>query len=129
MKIEHLAIWVSDLEKMKDFYIKYFQAQPNDLYHNQKKGFRSYFLSFDEGCRLELMNRADIPANINDTLKEYLGIIHFAVSVGTKEKVDMLTDVLRQDGYPIVGEPRTTGDGYYESVILDPEGNRIEITM
>ncbi len=129
MKIEHLALWVEDLEGMRAFYERYFQARANNKYRNDKKNFESYFLSFSEGARLELMNRPDIPANINDLMKEYRGLIHFAVSVGSKEKVDGLTEQLRADGYRVVGEARTTGDGYYESVVLDPEGNRIEITV
>ena len=129
MKIEHLAIWVNDLEGMKAFYETYFHAKANTKYRNDKKQFESYFLTFAEGCRLELMNRPDIPKNVNDLMKEYIGIIHFAISVGSQETVDTLTETLRKAGYPIVGEPRWTGDGYYESVVLDPEQNRIEITI
>jgi len=129
MKIEHLAIWVKDLEKMKNFYLNYFNAQSNDLYTNTTKNFRSYFLSFESGCRLELMHKPDIPDNLNNVEKQFTGLIHFAISVGNKEKVEQLTEQLRSDNYQIVGEPRTTGDGYYESVVLDPEGNRIEITV
>jgi len=129
MKIEHLAIWVNDLEQMKNFYETYFAGTAGDLYHNTTKQFKSYFLSFDTGCRLELMHRPIIPKNINDLSKEYIGLIHFAISVGSKERVDELTEQLRVDGYEIAGEPRTTGDGYYESVVLDPEKNRIEITV
>ena len=129
MKIEHLAIWVKDLEKMKFFYQKYFNAKSNDLYINTSKNFRSYFLSFESGCRLELMHKPEIPDNLNNPEKQNTGLIHFAVSVGNKEKVEELTEQIRTDNYQIVGEPRTTGDGYYESVVLDPEGNRIEITI
>jgi len=129
MKIEHLAIWVQDLEQMKSFYEQYFNATAGEKYHNPKKNFTSYFLSFEEGCRLELMHRPDIPANINDALREYQGIIHFAISVGSKARVDQLTEQVRAAGYSVVGEARTTGDGYYESVVLDPEKNRIEITV
>lgn len=128
MKIEHLAIWVRDLEKMKAFYEKYFQATSNEKYFNPKKNFNSYFLSFEGECRLEIMQMPNIPENKNDVYQQNMGFIHFAISVGSKEKVDTLTESLRTDGYEIVGEPRTTGDGYYESVILDPENNRIEIT-
>lgn len=128
MKIEHLAIWVRDLEKMKAFYMNYFQTTANKKYINPKKNFSSYFLSFEGECRLEIMQMPNIPENENDAYQQYRGIIHFAISVGSKEKVDTLTEHLRKDGYEIVGEPRTTGDGYYESVILDPENNRIEIT-
>lgn len=128
MKIEHLAIWVKDLERMKSFYETYFGGQAGEKYHNPTKNFTSYFLSFEEGCRLELMHKPEIPDNSNDIQEQFTGIIHFAISVGFKEKVDSLTEELRASGYKIVGEPRTTGDGYYESVVLDPEGNRIEIT-
>ncbi|MEL7222593.1 MAG: VOC family protein [Bacteroidota bacterium] len=129
MKIEHLAIWVQDLEQMKSFYEQYFNATAGEKYHNSKKNFTSYFLSFEEGCRLEVMHRPDIPANINDVLREYHGIIHFAISVGSVAQVDQLTERVRAAGFSVVGEPRTTGDGYYESVVLDPEKNRIEITV
>lgn len=127
MRIEHLAIWVADLEVMRSFYENYFNARSGEIYRNTKKGFSSYFLSFKEGARLELMQKPDISSLPNP--KEHLGIIHFAISTGTKEIVDSLTEKLRSDGFEVEGEPRTTGDGYYESVVLDPEGNRIEITI
>jgi lactoylglutathione lyase len=127
MKIEHLAIWVNDLEGMKGFYETYFRTTVSDKYHNPIKNFTSYFLSFEDGPRLELMHRPDIAKKLNG-LKEHIGISHFAVSVGSKEKVDALTEQIRDSGYKIIGEPRTTGDGYYESVVLDPENNTIEIT-
>ena len=128
MRIEHLAIWVKDLDAMKRFYVTYFDAVPGEMYHNPKKDFNSYFLSFKEGgSRLELMHRPDSAVRQNENI-EFMGITHFAISVGSKGKVDALTDRLRDSGFKIVGEPRTTGDGYYESVVLDPEKNRIEIT-
>jgi lactoylglutathione lyase len=127
MRIEHVAIWVKDLEVMRSFYEKYCNATSNEKYHNTKKRFSSYFLSFTDGPRLELMEKPTIK-NV-DFNEEYFGLAHFAISVGSKEKVKSLTDALRDDGFTIVGEPRTTGDGYYESLILDPEGNRIEITI
>lgn len=128
MKIEHLAIWVADLELMRNFYECYFGLASGEKYYNTTKDFTSYFLSFNDGARLELMHRPTIQDN-NRRPQEYMGITHFAISVGSKEKVDALTERLRIDGYIIVGAPRTTGDGYYESVILDPEENRIEITI
>lgn len=128
MYIEHLAIWVKDLEGMRHFYETYFQATSNEKYRNETKHFESYFLSFDQGPRLELMNMPSVPDSLDDVMKQFTGLIHFAVSVGSNEEVDQLTERLRSDGYQVVGEPRTTGDGYYESVILDPEGNRVEIT-
>ena len=127
MKIEHIAVWVKDLEKTRTFYQKYFGATSNEKYVNPVKKFESYFLSFDNGCRLEIMTRADIKESENLYESQQFGIIHFAFSAGSKEKVNELTEVLRNDGYTIAGEPRTTGDGYYESVILDPENNIIEI--
>ena len=129
MKIEHIAIWVKDLELMKSFYEKYFNAQSGDQYFNASKNFKSYFLSFNEGCRLELMTMPSIPDSKDDVMVQFTGIIHFAVSVGSKDQVDELTKKLESEGITIVGYPRTTGDGYYESVVLDPEGNRIEITI
>lgn len=129
MKIEHLAIWVKDIERTKSFYETYFKASAGEKYINSKKQFESYFLSFASGARLELMQRPDIKAIDKDVNQELIGLAHFAVSVGSKESVDALTNQLRSDGYAIAGEPRTTGDGYYESVVLDPEGNRIEITV
>lgn len=128
MKIEHIAIWVNDLENMKAFYEKYFHATAGEKYINPKKNFESYFLSFESGCRLEIMKMPGIPVNANDIYKQFTGLIHFAITTGSKQRVDVLTEQLRADGYEVIGEPRTTGDGYYESVVLDPEGNRIEIT-
>jgi lactoylglutathione lyase len=127
MHIEHIAIWTKDLENLKDFYLKYFKASANELYHNPKKGFNSYFLSFEKGCSLELMQMPNIPDSKDNIYEQFTGLIHFAVSVGSKENVNILTETLRKDGYEIIGEPRTTGDGYYESVVLDPDKNRIEI--
>ena len=128
MKIEHIAIWARDLEKMRAFYLEFFDLRSNEKYHNPKKAFSSYFLSFENGARIELMHRPDISEAIeNSSLKP--GFTHFAVSVGSKEEVDRLTERIRQNGYKVIGEPRTTGDGYYESVISDPEGNLIEITL
>ena len=126
MKIEHVAMYVNDLEKTKNFFIKYFNAKSNDGYHNPTKKFRSYFLTFDGEARLEIMNKADmIDAEKNLTRT---GFIHIAFSVGGKEKVDELTAQLKADGFDVISEPRTTGDGYYESCIVDLEGNQIEIT-
>lgn len=127
MRIAHIAIWVHDLERLKDFYCRYFNGISNDRYHNPVKKFSSYFLSFENGCRLELMQRPDIKEREDNHLQT--GLAHLAFSTGSKEKVDTLTNLLRSNGYQITGEPRTTGDGYYESVVLDPENNMIEITV
>ncbi len=128
MNIEHIAIWSKDIEQLKEFYIRYFGARANDKYINTNKGFESYFLSFDSGARLEIMQMAGIPENKNDPIGQATGLIHFAMSVGSRQAVDELTTELVNDGYQLIDGPRTTGDGYYESVILDPENNRIEIT-
>jgi lactoylglutathione lyase len=129
MNIEHVAIWCRDIEKLKTFYETYFHARSNEKYTNQKKSFQSYFLSFGTGARLELMQMPGIPESKDNIHEQFTGLIHFAISVGSKQQVDLLTESLRTDGYEVVDEPRTTGDGYYESVVLDPEGNRIEITV
>jgi lactoylglutathione lyase len=129
MKIEHIAIWVKDLEKIKNFYIKYFNAEANSKYHNQITNFESYFLKFESGCRIELMYKPNISENTKNYHEQQMGIVHLAFSVGSKEKVDLLTLQLQNDGFQVMGQPRTTGDGYYESVVLDPENNIIEITI
>jgi len=129
MKIEHLALFVTDIEKMKDFYVRYFGAVPNEKYTNSSKQFESYFLSFENGPRLELMQMPSVPNSANDIHKQFTGLIHFAVSVGSEEKVNRLTDQFRKDGFEIIDGPRWTGDGYFESVVLDPEQNRVEITI
>ena len=127
MHIEHLAIWCEDLEKERLFYEKYFAFKATDKYVNPKKGFSSYFLtSADNACRLELMHKEVIDTRLR---AELLGLAHFAIALGSKERVDTLTATLKNDGYEIKGEPRTTGDGYYESVVLDPEGNLLELTV
>lgn len=129
MKIDHIALWVRDLDQMRTFYETYFGATANEKYTNVGKEFSSYFLTFpDGGSRLEIMQMPGIRDTKSDALWQFMGLIHFAISVGSKDAVDALTQQLRSDGYAIVGEPRHTGDGYYESVILDPEGNRIEVT-
>ena len=128
MHIEHIAIWTRNLEKLKDFYETYFEAQVGEQYINPRKQFTSYFLSFSSGARLEIMHRPDIPDTKDDAMRQFTGIIHFAFSVGSEAAVDALTERLAKDGYPAVDGPRRTGDGYYESVVLDPDGNRIEIT-
>ncbi|MDE7266486.1 MAG: VOC family protein [Lachnospiraceae bacterium] len=126
MRVEHVAMYVNDLEKVRDFFVKYFKAKSNDGYHNKTTNFRSYFLTFDDGARIELMCHPDM----QDTEKAIrrTGLIHIAFSVDSKEKVDELTQVLRNDGYEVISGPRTTGDGYYESCIVGIEGNQIEIT-
>ena len=126
MKIEHIAMYVNDLEAARDFFIKYLGGSSNDGYHNAKTGFRSYFISFEDGARLELMNKP----GLSDPKKEpnRTGYAHVAFSLGSKEAVDSLTSRLKTDGSEVLSGPRTTGDGYYESCIIAIEDNLIEIT-
>ena len=124
MKIEHIAIWVKDLEKTKQFYTQYFNMSCGEKYHNPKKNFSSYFLSFESGARIEIIHQPDVSEK-----RAKIGFAHLAISLGSKEKVMELTEKLRNDNYAIFDEPRRTGDGYFESVILDPEGNQIELTV
>ena len=126
MRIEHIAMYVNDLEAARDFFVRYFDAVSNEGYHNRTTDFRSYFLSFDDGARLELMKKSqmdDAEKTLNRT-----GYVHIAFSLGSKEAVDELTVRLKNDGYQVISGPRTTGDGYYESCIVGIEGNQIEIT-
>ena len=173
MKIEHVAIWANDIDKVCEFYRKYFGGVVQPLYHNPTKQFTSRFVTFESGARLEVMHRPDInvgtlteskpdlacvsretqprfpsknelahfyletegcrpmakPEAQQSEIAERFGFAHLSFSVGSKEDVDRLTQKMSDEGISIVGEPRTTGDGYYESVVLDPEGNRIEITV
>jgi lactoylglutathione lyase len=127
MHIEHIAIWTHDLERLKTFYETYFEGKANDKYVNAAKQFESYFLAFASGARLEIMH---LPHLANRTGSDpRVGIAHMAFSVGFEAQVDALTARLRKDGYGIVSGPRRTGDGYYESCALDPDGNRIEIVV
>lgn len=127
MRIEHVAMYVNDLERAREFFEKYFAAESNDGYHNPRTDFRSYFLRFSDGARLELMKRPDV-AELEKTPAR-TGFDHIAFSVGSRERVDELTARLEADGYAVAGGPRVTGDGYYESCVVDLEGNRVEITV
>lgn len=127
MKISHIAIWTYDLEGMRNFYIHYFDASSGEAYFNHTKDFKSYLITFNGDCSLELMQMPGIPKTKNNPKKQFSGLIHFAIKVGSKQKVMELTEELRRDGFQVVSEPRTTGDGFYESAILDPEDNRVEI--
>ena len=127
MRIEHIAMYVKNLNTARDFFVKYLNGTSNGGYHNPSTGFRSFFISFDDGARLEIMNKPsmeDSAKTVNRT-----GYIHIAFSVGSAEEVDRLTRVFREDGYEVINGPRTTGDGYYESCIIGVEGNQIEITV
>ena len=127
MKIEHIAMYANDLERTKDFFTKYFNATADAGYLNKTTCFRSYFLTFEDGARLEIMNQSDLVDNEKVLLRT--GYVHIAFSVGSKEKVDALTAELKTAGYEVISGPRTTGDGYYESCIVSIEGNQIEVTV
>lgn len=127
MRIEHVAMYVNDLEATRDFFVKYLCASSNAGYHNKSTGFRSYFISFDDGARLEIMNKPDMD-DVKKTINR-TGYVHLAFSVGSKEEVNRLTEILKNDGFEVVSGPRTTGDGYYESCIVGIEGNQIELTV
>lgn len=125
MRLEHVALYVDDLEAMRAFYCDYLGATANTKYHNQKTGFQSYFLSFESGARVEIMSHPEsVPS---DRQLRSLGYIHLSFSLGSREAVDQKTRELAEAGVVVIGQPRQTGDGYYESVILDPEGNQIEL--
>lgn len=129
MKIEHIAIWTTQLEPLKEFYIKYFGATANHKYHNPTKKFTSYFLAFDEGSRLELMEMDGVSETKGEAYDQFIGLAHFSMSLGSEQAVDELTARLVADGYEKLDGPRRTGDGYWESCVLDPDGNRIELTV
>ncbi len=128
MQIEHIAVFTQDLERLRSFYETYFQAEAGAKYTDSRH-FESYFLTFDSGSRLELMSMPGIMAHSDNPLMEFVGYSHMAISVGSKERVDELTARLGSAGYFIVGRPMATEDGYYESCVLDPDGNRVEITI
>ena len=127
MLIEHVAMNVKDLEKTKNFFVSFLGGESNDGYHNERTGFRSYFISFDGGTRLEIMNKPDMSENNKDLNRT--GYVHVAFSVGSKKRVDELTEQIRNAGYEVLSGPRTTGDGYYESCLIAIEGNQIELTV
>ena len=126
IRIEHVALLTRDLERLRDFYARYFGATAGARYENPRKGFQSYFLSFSGGTRIELMCAADLAERATEPTR--IGYAHVAIALGSESAVDALTARLRSDGYPVLDGPRRTGDGYYESVVLDPDGNRIELT-
>jgi lactoylglutathione lyase len=126
--IDHIALWTTDLERSKQFYAKYFGAHAGREYANPSKGFRSIFLGFEGGARIEVMQTSKLSPVVLEPGAQRMGLTHIAISVGSVEHVDELTRRLNEDGFAIVEGPRRTGDGYYESVALDPDGNRVEIT-
>ena len=127
MIIEHVAMYVNKLEETRDFFVKYLDGHSNDGYHNKNTGFRSYFISFDDGARIEIMNKPEMVDS--DKPLNRTGYAHIAFSVGSNERVDELTARLKADGYEVVSGPRTTGDGYYESCVISIENNQIELTV
>jgi lactoylglutathione lyase len=129
MILEHAAIWCKDLEAMKDFYVKYLDGVSNQKYVNEAKRYESYFVSFGEGARLELMSKPNIPENLNDAISsQHKGIIHLAFETASRKEVDEKARLFVANGFQLLDGPRVTGDGYYEFVTHDPEYNRIEIT-
>jgi lactoylglutathione lyase len=127
MRIDHVALWTSDLDRCKQFYVSYFGAIAGPSYVNPAKGFESCFLSFSDGARLEAMKTTSVALSVPEPGTQPFGLTHLAISVGSDELVEELTQRLRNDGVPILDGPRRTGDGYYEAVALDPDGNRVEI--
>lgn len=124
ISIEHVGIWVNNLEEMKSFYEKYFNTVATKKYYNPRTGFSSYFLIFKDGARLELCHQSDIVGRS----KNSFGFSHLAIAVGDKIDVDAFAKRFEEDGFSIESGPRTTGDGYYEAVVSDPEGNLLELT-
>ncbi|HKJ80271.1 MAG TPA: VOC family protein [Prolixibacteraceae bacterium] len=127
MRIDHIAVWTYNLEGLRNFYMHYFDASCGEIYYNHSREYRSYIMTFDGDCSIEIMEMPNVPKSKNNPLKEHSGIIHFAIKVGSKPEVNRITEMLRSDGFKVVGEPQTTGDGNYESLVLDPDGNRLEI--
>jgi lactoylglutathione lyase len=128
VRIEHVAVWTDDVERLTSFYCAYFGATAGKKYLNATKGFESRFINFDSGARLEVMRTTTLRPVAHELGAERMGLTHLALSIGSEDRVNELTERLRHDGYPVLDGPRRTGDGYYESVVLDPDGNRIEIT-
>ena len=130
MKIAHIAIWTNNLEQLRDFYCNFFDAKSNEMYTNPVKQFSSYFLTFETvGCSLELMSKPNLDNRGDQNSIGMTGLAHLAFSVGSMEKVNLMTEQFRESGYKVISEPRHTGDGFYESAITDPDGNIVEITI
>ena len=130
MKIDHIGLYVNDLEGARAFFIKYFGCECSGMYHNKKTDFKSYFLKFSDGSRLEVMTRPGVKPCLPQKEGEYeAGFAHIAIGTGSREEVDRLTGLFRAAGFNVLSGPRTTGDGYYESVIEGFEGNLLELTV
>lgn len=129
MKLEHVAVWTEKLEEMKEYYVSHFRGRSNEKYINRETGFQSYFITFDSGTRLEIMQRPGIPENLNDRIgKQHIGLIHLAFEAESREAVISMAQELESEGFSILRGPRVTGDGYFEFETLDPDNNRIEVT-
>ena len=128
MQLDHIAIWTRNLDEMKKFYTDFLEGKADKKYVNPSEGFESYFIIFSSGARLELMRKTDLLRRRPEEMFESIGYAHMSFSAGSVERVDELTELLREKGFRIIGEPRTTGDGYYESIFLDPDGNVVELT-
>jgi len=127
-RIDHLALWTRDIGRLTDFYVRFFGARPGAPYRNPGRDFESCFLEFDGGAHLEIMRTGQLALAEAAPGAQRLGLTHLAISVGSEAQVDVLTREIAAAGHPVLDGPRRTGDGYYESVVIDPDGNRIEIT-
>ena len=127
-RIEHVAVWTGDIDRLRDFYVRFFGARAGGPYRNPAHAFESCFLEFDGGARLEIMRTGQLELAEAAPGAQRRGLTHLAIAVGSEARVDALTREIAAAGHPVLDEPRRTGDGYYESVVLDPDGNRIELT-
>jgi lactoylglutathione lyase len=128
-RIEHIALWTEDIDRLAGFYAEYFGAGIGPLYVNAAKGYESRFLTFESGARLELMKTSRLRPIRHEPGAQRMGLTHLAIALGEERRVEQLTGVLRQAGFAVLDGPRRTGDGYYESVVVDPDGNRLELTV
>jgi lactoylglutathione lyase len=129
MKIDHIAMWSDDLDRIKDYYVRHFNAQASGKYRNPQKQYEAVFLSFSSGARLEIMKQPGIKGHDAGAGMLHTGYAHLSFACGSEQGVDELTERIHKDGYQVINGPRHTGDGYYESVVLDPDGNLVEITV